>query len=294
MRKNIKKAIQEIGRKKIGLALGGGGARGLAHIGVIKALEEAGVPIDFIAGTSMGALVGGWYALTKDILFLENLFSKIKHRDIFSKRKVMKGSNLFRDESVAELLEIGTGDKKIEDCQIPFAAVATDAHNGEMVVLSRGSLENAIKASSSIPIFFRPVKHGNRMLTDGGLCNPVPVDVVKKMGADFIIAVDVSSRWVDITEEEINALKITRLISHIAAIGEHQIAKPILEQADIVLKPTVLSYNWHDFDKAKEIIAEGGDETERNFGKIAQMAGIKIKEKEKTPLQKIYDVLAGS
>jgi len=288
------KKNQENSRKKIGLALGGGGARGLAHIGVIKVFEAAGVPIDFIAGTSMGALVGGWYALTKDILFLENLFSKIKHRDIFSKRKVMKGGNLFRDESVAELLEIGTGDKKIEDCQIPFAAVATDAHNGEMVVLSKGSLENAIKASASIPIFFRPVKYGNRMLTDGGLCNPVPVDIVKKMGADFVIAVDISSKWVDITEEKINVLKITKLISHIAAIGEYQIAKPILKQADIVLRPTVLSYDWHDFDKTKEIITEGKNEAERNLNQIAQMAGIKIKEKEKTPLQKIYDILAGS
>ncbi len=279
-------------RRRIGLALGGGGAKGLAHIGVIKVLESAGVPIDFIAGTSMGSLIGGWYAMTKDILFLENLFLKIDNHDVFSKRKILKNGDLFKDKSIVELLEIGLGDKKIEKCKIPFWAVATDVNNGEKVILKKGNLETAIKASSAIPIFFKPVKFNKRMLTDGGLCDPVPADVVKEMGADIVIAVDVSSKWVDFSEEEFRISHIPSLIGEVASVAEYQIAKPILEKADVVLKPVVLSYDWHDFYKAKEIMREGNREAKRNLSLIEKISGYKLKEEEKPFFERFLNTIA--
>ncbi|MCR4275716.1 MAG: patatin-like phospholipase family protein [Candidatus Wolfebacteria bacterium] len=280
-------------RLSVGLALGGGGARGLAHVGVIKVLESAGIPIDFICGTSMGSLVGGWYAATKDILFLENLFSKIHNHDVFSKRKIIKNrGEVFKDKSIAELLDIGLGDKKIENCQIPFWAVATDINNGEKVILKKGNLENAIKASSAIPIFFKPVKFNKQLLTDGGLCDPVPADVVREMGADIVIAVDVSSRWVDFSEEEFKISHMPALIGKVASVAEYQIAKPILEKADIVLSPAVLSFNWHDFYKAKEIIFEGKAETKRNLSLIEQKTGYKAKEEEKPFFERFLNTIS--
>ena len=291
MEKTKKKTAKS--RLSVGLALGGGGARGLAHVGVIKVLESAGIPIDFICGTSMGSLVGGWYAATKDILFLENLFSKIHNRDVFSKRKIIKNrGEIFKDKSIAELLEIGLGDKKIENCQIPFWAVATDINNGEKVILKKGNLETAIKASSAIPIFFKPVKFNKRLLTDGGLCDPVPADVVREMGADIVIAVDVSSKWVDFSEEEFKISHMPALIGEVASVAEYQIAKPILEKADIVLSPAVLSFNWHDFYKAKEIIFEGKAETKRNLSLIEQKTGYKVKEEEKPFFERFLNTIS--
>ncbi|MEK9180519.1 MAG: patatin-like phospholipase family protein, partial [Patescibacteria group bacterium] len=125
-------------RKKIGLALGGGGAKGLAHIGVIKALKYAGIPIDYIAGTSMGAIIGGWYAATQDIEFFEGEILKVKSKDIFPLGEILKRKDgaLFRGDSVFRLLDKNFGNIKIEDCKIPFSAIATDVKNGDEVVIS--------------------------------------------------------------------------------------------------------------------------------------------------------------
>src|SRR3989344_5284653 len=129
-------------RKKIGLALGGGGAKGLAHLGVIKALKYAGIPIDFISGTSMGALVGGWYALSGDIEYFENVALRMKRRDVFPIKEILKRKEggLFRGESVEKLLKSNFRDSKFDDCKIPFAAVATDVKNGDEVILKDGKL----------------------------------------------------------------------------------------------------------------------------------------------------------
>ena len=178
--------------KKIGLALGGGAAKGLAHIGVIKALENAGINIDFIAGTSMGALVGGYYAATKDITGLETIILDIKKRDIFSLRDIIKKRDgaLFRGEPIAERLKKELGDMKIENCQIPFIAVTTNIKNGDEARLNSGNLVDAIRASIAIPLIFSPVEIDGKLLMDGGLVNPVPVSACRALGADVVIAVN--------------------------------------------------------------------------------------------------------
>ncbi|MCX6702263.1 MAG: patatin-like phospholipase family protein [Candidatus Wolfebacteria bacterium] len=278
-------------RKKIGLALGGGGAKGLAHIGVIKVLERAGIEIDYIAGTSMGAVVGGWYAATKDVSFLERSFERFKKKDVTSLTKLLrkKDGALFKDHGAIEALEDELGGKKIENCQIPFKAVAADVTNGNEIIMSKGNLVQAIKASSALPIVFRPVTFGKKLLVDGGLVNPVPADVVKDMGADFVIAVDVSSKWHDVSEESINPFHFYTVIGHALSIMEYQLARHTLEKADLIIKPVVLSFNWLGFEDAKDIIEAGEKEMEKNLTELRERTG--HDEPLKTPAQRFFDFI---
>lgn len=277
--------------KKIGLALGGGGAKGLAHIGVIKALEDAGIKIDFIAGTSMGALVGGWYAATCDINSLEELFLKLKKRDIVPVSKILRKRDgaLFRDKFIVELLEERLGNLNIEDCKIPFRVVATDVKNGDEVIIQSGNLVEAIKASTALPIIFNPASLDGRLLMDGGFSNPVPADVVRDMGAECVIAVDVSSKWHNLSEESLSPFHFYTTIGHALSIIEYQLARHILEQADIILRPAVLSFSWLAFEHASEIIREGKFELNRNLRQIRAKAG--YPELPQTFFEKFLDFL---
>lgn len=263
--------------KKIGLALGGGGAKGLAHIGIIKALEAAGIKIDYIAGTSMGALVGGWYAATGDIRTLEDFIINIKRSDIFPVKEIIKRKDgaLFKGESIADKLRKELGNIKIEELKIPFAALATDAKNGDEVRLKNGDLVDAIRASAALPIIFAPIAIDGQLLMDGGLVNPVPADVVKDMGADYVIAVDVSSRWLMAPEELATTHDIYGVISSALSIIEYQIAKNVLKIANLVLRPPVLRYNWLEFGKSQEIIKIGERELELNLKEIRHKTGYK-------------------
>lgn len=263
--------------KKIGLALGGGGAKGLAHIGIIKALEEAGIEINYIAGTSMGALVGGWYAATGDIKALEDFIIRIKKTDIFPVKEIIKRKDgaLFKGESIADKLRQALENIKIEDLKIPFVAIATNAKNGDEVRLKNGDLVDAIKASIALPIVFAPVAIDGQLLMDGGLVNPVPADAVKDMGADFVIAVDVSSKWFTAPEELVTTHDIYGIISSALSIIEYQIAKNILKSANLVLRPPVMSHNWIEFNKAQEIIKVGKQELELNLREIRRKTGYK-------------------
>jgi len=262
-------------RKKIGLALGGGGAKGLAHIGVIKALEEAQIPIDFIAGTSMGALVGGWYALDKNIKFLENLFLKISRREDFQPERMIKSGSktFFQNKSIIEFLNLGFGRKEVGDCEIPFRAVATNVANGDEEILSEGLLCRAVEASIATPIIFSPQKIGEKLLMDGGLANPVPADVVRAMGADVVLAVDVSSRWVNIPQNLAGAKNMYAAILGSFSAIEYQISKHILPEADLVLRPAVTHYTFFDFPRAAEIISAGQSEMKRNLNILRARAG---------------------
>ncbi len=279
-------------KKSVGLALGGGGARGLAHIGVIKALEHAGIEISFIAGTSMGALVGGFYAATKDIETLEKLFLNVKEKDMLPVRKLLrthkKAESPFRDtQPVIEILKSHIEHISIEKCKIPFSAVATDVKNGDTVILKKGPLTTAIQASTALPILFAPVPVGERLLADGGLVDPVPADVVRDMGAEFVVAVDVSREWPDISEDTISIHGIKSLIADVLPALEFQIARHVLDKADIVLHPPVAKYHWADFPEANDIIRLGTAETAYYVKQIRNNAG--YPKPVRTPIQKITD-----
>ena len=277
--------------KKIGLALGGGGAKGFAHIGIIKALETAGINIDYIAGTSMGALVGGFYAATGDIRALEDFIVHIKRNDIFPIKEIIKRKDgtLFKGKSIADKLRQELRDIKVENCKIPFVALATDAKNGDEVRLKTGDLTDAISASAALPIVFMPVAINGQLLIDGGLVNPVPADVVKDMGAEYVIAVDVSSRWFTAPEELVTTHDVYGVVSSALSIIEYQIAKNVLKSADLILRPLVMSYNWIEFSKAQEIIKAGEKELKLNLKEIRRKTG--YKKPDETLAEKFLDFI---
>ncbi len=267
--------MENIKRKKIGLALGGGGARGLAHVGVIRALERAGVSIDYIAGTSMGALVGGLYATTRDLDLLEETFRKLDHKDIFPLAHLItkRDGVLFRNHEIADAVEARFKNKNIEQCEIPFVAIATDVQNGDTVIMDSGPLAKAIHASIALPVMFQPVQRDKRLLMDGGFSNPVPADVVRKMGAEYVIAVDVTSQWVNIADQVVNWRNLYSVISNALSAVEYQISRQILKEADIVLRPPVLNYDWLAFDRAEDLIIAGEDEARNRLGEICDASG---------------------
>ncbi len=184
------------GRRRIGLALGSGSARGLAHLGVIRALEEAGIEVDYVAGTSMGALIGAIHAAGK-LDDLEATFLSFDWKKLVSYFDVvLPKSGLLDGAKVSELVRAHVHAEAIEALPKPFAAVATDIASGEEVVIRSGDVIEAVRASISVPGIFTPVRSNGRILVDGGLVNPVPVSAVRAMGAEFVIAVDLNHQIV--------------------------------------------------------------------------------------------------
>ncbi|MFS8829819.1 patatin family protein [Synechococcus sp. R55.3] len=178
--------------KKLGLALGSGGARGWAHIGVIRALEQAGIPIDYIAGTSIGAFVGAIYA-AGELDELEDFVRDLNWKMILSLFDVVFPTcGLLDGNKIYELLTEHLQELCIEEAGIPFCCVATDLITGQEVLLRSGKMADAVRASISIPGIFTPFHHEGRYLGDGGIVNPVPVRVVREMGADVVIAVNLN------------------------------------------------------------------------------------------------------
>jgi len=177
----------------IGLALGSGSARGWAHIGVIEALEENGIPIDFIAGSSIGAFVGAVYA-AGDIKSLRDFALSMNWRMVLSYFDVVFPKSGFLDgKRVHDLFSMHTQARTFDDFQIPVKMIATDLNTGGQVILDSGNIIESIRASVSVPGVFTPVRRGKMLLVDGGLVNPIPVDVVRSMGAQVVIAVDLNT-----------------------------------------------------------------------------------------------------
>jgi len=178
--------------RKIGLALGSGSARGWAHIGVIKALTEAGIQIDYVAGTSIGAVVGAVYA-SGNIKTLEDVVLQFDWKKIiYFLDVVFPKSGLIDGNRIAEFVRSHVKEKNIEDLLLPFCAIATDLATGNELTIREGNIIEAVRASIAIPGIFTPSKRNNRILVDGGLVNPVPVSAVREMGADLVIAVDLN------------------------------------------------------------------------------------------------------
>ncbi|MCY1399503.1 Outer membrane protein assembly factor BamA [compost metagenome] len=279
----------ELQRPKVGLVLSGGAARGLAHIGVLKALEEQGVKIDAIAGTSMGAVVGGLYASGYKIDELERLAltadwqqalsdapprkdvpfrRKQDDRDFLVKQKlsfrddgslglplgVIQGQNL--SLQLESLLAHTSDTRDFDKLPIPFRAVATDIANGEKVVFGRGHLPQVIRASMSIPAVFAPVELDGRLLVDGGMVDNIPLDVVREMGVDVAIVVDIGTpllnrNQLDTVVDVLN--QSTTLMTR--RNSEEQLAT--LKPDDILIQPLLASFSSTDFVRAQEIIDAG-------------------------------------
>ena len=179
-------------KRKIGLALSSGAARGLAHIGVLEVLEKEGIPIDMIAGTSAGALIGAIYAHTQDIGQTKSWATGLASSKLsFLAHLTPTRTGLIKGKKIEKRLKSIFGDIEFKDLKIPFACVATDIGTGEEVIIKEGQVIEGIRASFSLPGMFAVVKLRDRYLIDGGLVNPVPVSVLREMGADFIFACNV-------------------------------------------------------------------------------------------------------
>jgi NTE family protein len=260
--------MSNIKQPKIGLALGSGGARGLAHIGVIKVLEENNIPIDFIAGSSIGAMVGGFYASGLNIKELEEIALGTDWRRIFStllEPSFKKG--LIGGEKLKTFIEQHTDRKNFETCKIPFAAVATDLKTGEIVVLDEGEMAPAIRASISIPLIFKPVEIDGRTLADGGLSAPVPAEITRKMGANIVIAVNLDKHyydeqwkpgWYDIANDSLNILR-------------HHLALLNTVNADIVIEVNTGKTFWYKFVNGRDKILAGEKATKEMLPKLQKM-----------------------
>jgi NTE family protein len=180
-------------RPRIGLALGSGGARGAAHTGVLKVLEAEGIPISVVAGSSIGSLIGAALAVGISVAEVEEEWLDIgASRVLRSFLPTFPRAGLSSGNELKKLLEKLLGDGLIEDLEMPYAAVACDIDTGEAIVLTEGSLVDAVRASTAIPGIYNPVRLGKRVLVDGGLVDPVPIDACRDLGADFVIAVDIT------------------------------------------------------------------------------------------------------
>jgi len=268
-------------KKKVGLALGGGAARGLAHLGVLEVLEEEGIPIDIIAGTSAGAAIGALYAQGKSADQIKNLVNELNWKKLATLVDLaLPRSGFISGRRIKNLIASIIGDVTFEDLKIPLACVATDIETGEEVVINHGSVLEGIRASISIPVAFTVARWGGRYLVDGGLVNPVPVSVLKGMGADFTIAVNVTP---DISErayaEARKLRKETKEPSLISVmiqslyIATHSISKSSLEGADIVIEPKIAHISPGDFHLAQECILLGRKAAEEAVPAIKRKLG---------------------
>jgi NTE family protein len=259
-------------KKKIGLALSGGAARGLAHIGVLEVLQREGIPIDMIAGTSAGAVAGAVYAWNQDITRMKKEVLAVNWMKIAPLLDLsLFKSGLIRGKKIESLLTsyIG-GNIKFSDLKIPFACVASDIETGEEVVINSGSVPEALRASISVPGIFTVVKHEGRYLVDGGLTTPVPVEVVKKMGADFIIAVNVTPNVSDRVQKMRKEPGIFHVIMQSIYITTSAMAQYNLEDADMVIEPDLAHIGAGDFQKSKELIKRGKEAAQSVIPEIKQ------------------------
>jgi NTE family protein len=270
---------------KICLALGGGAARGLAHLGVLKVFEDARVPIDMIAGTSLGALVGGLYATQPDAVYwmgrmeqyLRSFRSRKTRLEFIQKLEQPNNRNHGFFSDMAFLIRKGyfwgvtatkpafisekeyeefiyplIPDRNIEQTKIPFGCVATDIRNGKRVLYRSGSLRRAISGSCALPGIFPPVVDGDMLLVDGGWVERVPVRCAKDMGADIVIAVDVSSE-IGRFDDKFGLDVVLRA----DAVSRVYLNELLVQEADVVLHPAVGATHWADFSNPRELYRQG-------------------------------------
>jgi NTE family protein len=250
---------------KIGLVLSGGASRGFAHVGVIKLLEEEGIPIDIVVGTSAGSLTGALYAYYGDASTLEREARKLKVEDIFDFSLLSIGVGVVKGERIVSFVEDKIRVKNIEELTIPFAAVATDLNTGERIVFRRGSISTAVRASTSIPGIFIPLSVGGRILVDGGVVDSLPVDVARDMGADIVIAVDVTA-----SSTNFDIKNVVDIIVQTFNIMGSEINKYKADEADIYIRPDVTGLGIIDFSRKDYLILQGERAARRALPEIRQ------------------------
>lgn len=237
-------------RPKIGLALGSGGLRGLAHVGVLRVLEREAIPVDYMAGCSIGSLIGALYASGLALDDIEKLAKHLKRRHWLD--FVIPKMGLFSGDRVLNMIQILTKKKTFDQLQIPLSVVATELHEGKEVVFDSGDVASAVRASVSVPGIFVPFEIDNMMLVDGAVLNPTPIDVVRKMGADIVIAVDLAHAGTICS-----VTNIFDVIIQSIDIMERELMKTRETVGDVIIRPNVAHISPSSFDLTDECIALG-------------------------------------
>jgi NTE family protein len=299
----VRRIAREMGNLLVGLVLGAGGARGLAHIGVIRILEREGITVDVVAGSSMGALVAAAWASGRSADELEQIAMQVKGKKMFLKllNPMFPGAGIVRGLSVYRFLDSIMNGLTFEDTMIPVKIVACDLHTMEEVVFERGKLIDAIRASISIPGIFRPVKHKGRSLIDGGLASPVPVDLMVRAGVSKIIAVNtfpnpeamkqyrhaeeesrIESAELNLPMHETGPLidTPTHLIKNYMRFlnsTQARVAQEACSKVDVVIAPTVPDGFWYDFYNPERYIRRGEQVAEAALPQLRELVGTRKK-----------------
>jgi len=238
-------------RPRIGIAMGGGFARGLAHVGILHVLEAEGIPIDFVAGTSVGAVMGAMYCSGVSVKEMIEIAHLVRFRD-FARWTVSRFGFCTNDRMapfLRKLMKCST----FEELKVPLAVTATDFVTGEGVVFRTGSLIDAIRASCAYPGMFLPIQHNGRLLIDGLLAYPVPAKPVRDMGAERVISVYLSAHWVD----RKGPRHVFDVIGQCFSIAQARMCESWKAQSDVVIEPNVSAFSYDAFERAPEIIRMG-------------------------------------
>jgi len=246
---------------RIGLALGGGAARGFAHIGVLQVLEEAGIVPSLVVGTSAGSVVAALFASGRNGSELAALALAMDESALTD--WAYPGRGLIRGEALARYVRENTGSRAIEQMKVPLGIVATDLASGEPILFARGDTGVAVRASSAVPAVFQPVKIGEREYVDGGLVSPVPVRFARQMGAEFVIAVDISSP----PEGQPTSDAVKMLLQTFAIMGK-SINRFELRDADLVLRPRLDGIGSADFTARRRAIQAGREAAQRALAEL--------------------------
>lgn len=237
---------------KLGLALGGGAARGFAHVGVIQVLEENGIRPSLVVGTSAGSMVAAFYASGRNGAQLQRLAETMEEAALTDWNLPLASRGMIKGEGLARYVTSVTGQKRIEDLSLPLGIVATDLHSGQGVLFQRGDIATAVRASSAVPAMFDPVRIGGRDYVDGGLVSPVPVRYARQMGADVVLAVDISS-----TPESNKATGMLQVLLQTFTIMGKSINEFELREAEVVVKPPLDGVGSASFGERQRSIQAG-------------------------------------
>ncbi len=249
----------EVPEPKVALVLGGGAARGFAHIGVIRVLEQEKIPVDLVVGTSVGSLIGALYASQRSSFELEWSAFQLKQEDLFDFRVfgAVLGMGLARGELLEAFVKAKVKQERIEELMIPFAAVATDLNWGGRIVIDKGSVAKAVHASCAIPGVFEPVMHEGKLLVDGAVVDAIPIEVARAKGADVVVAVDVS--------EDLGNVNIKNMLDVMLQSTNIMAAVNVASRkagADVIVQPKVGKVGMLDFGQ-KKVCMDAGIEAAR-------------------------------
>jgi len=241
---------------RVALVLGGGAARGFAHVGVIRVLEQERIPIDLVVGTSVGSLIGALYAQKRDVFELEWTAFALTREDLLDTGvlNAVMGMGLAKGERLEKFVESKVQVKNIEGLQVPFVAVATDLNWGTRVVIDQGSVSRAVHASSAIPGLFEPVNHLGKVLVDGGVVDNIPISVARERGADLVVAVDIG--------EQVGNANIRNLVDVLLQAANIMFAlnaEHSKQGADVLITPDVGGVAMLDFSQKKRCMQAGMD-----------------------------------